>query len=142
MLEESGESTSVERRHARFFCELLESIYAAPPRVAGREPWSEHAAYLTNVRSALQWAHRQKDETSLMSRLAAAAGPFLLDLSLLNDSIRWTEIGLEALDDSERGRSDVLEPQLAEVQQGISPNGGMFARHSSMQSRQVTQTLP
>jgi predicted ATPase/DNA-binding winged helix-turn-helix (wHTH) protein len=151
MLEESGESTSVERGHARFFCELLESIYAAPPGIAGRQPWSEHAAYLTNVRSALKWTHGQKNETSLMSRLAAAAGPFLLDLSLLNDCIRWTEIGLEALDDGGRGRSEALEPQLVPVHEdrndatessGTSPNGGMFGRHSSMQSRWVTQTLP
>jgi predicted ATPase/DNA-binding winged helix-turn-helix (wHTH) protein len=108
MLDESGESTSVERRHALFFCELLENFYAARPGVGG-EPWSEHAAYLTNVRSALERAHGQKDDSGLMSRLAAAAGPFLLDLSLLNDCIRWAQIGLEALDDGQRGRSEELE---------------------------------
>jgi predicted ATPase/DNA-binding winged helix-turn-helix (wHTH) protein len=102
-LDGSGESPSVERRHALFFCELLENLYAARPGVGG-EPWSEHAAYLTNVRSALEWAHGQKDNVHLMSRLAAAAGPFLLDLSLLNDCIRWVEIGLETLDDGQRGR--------------------------------------
>jgi predicted ATPase/DNA-binding winged helix-turn-helix (wHTH) protein len=103
MLAANSESTPVERRHALFFCELLENAYAAPTRVAGREPWSEHAAYLTNIRSALDWAHGRQDDTSLMSRLAAAAGPFLLDLSLLNDCIRWAEIGLDALDDRQRG---------------------------------------
>jgi predicted ATPase/DNA-binding winged helix-turn-helix (wHTH) protein len=105
MLEESGEATSVERRHVLFFCELLESVYAVPPRVIGGEPWSEQA-YLTNIRSALEWAHGRKDDTGLMSRLAAAAGPFLLDLSLLNDCIRWAGIGLEALGDGRRGRSE------------------------------------
>jgi predicted ATPase/DNA-binding winged helix-turn-helix (wHTH) protein len=113
MLEESGEASSVERSHALFFCELLEDIYAVPAAVAGDEPWSEHAAYLSNIRSALQWAHGQKDEMGLMSRLAAAAGPFLLDLSLLNDCIRWTEIGLAALDNRQRERSAELEPHAS-----------------------------
>jgi predicted ATPase len=108
MLGGSGESPSVERRHALFFCELLENLYAARPG-ASREPCSEHAAYLTNIRSALEWAHGQKDDVRLMSRLAAAAGPFLLDLSLLNDCIRWAEIGLETLEDGQRGRSEELE---------------------------------
>jgi predicted ATPase/DNA-binding winged helix-turn-helix (wHTH) protein len=111
MLQESGESSSVERRHALFFCELLENFYAPVPTLVHREPWNEHAGYLTNIRCALEWAHGRPDDQSLMSRLAAAAGPFLLDLSLLNDCIRWAAIGLEALD----GNADA---------QGHHPVGG------------------
>jgi predicted ATPase/DNA-binding winged helix-turn-helix (wHTH) protein len=77
MLEESGESSSVERRHALFFCELLENFNTPQSNLVHRDPCNEHAGYLTNVRSALEWVRGQRDELSLMSRLAAAAGPDL-----------------------------------------------------------------
>jgi predicted ATPase/DNA-binding winged helix-turn-helix (wHTH) protein len=113
MLEESGESTWVAERHAIFFCEFLESTYAGSTEVSRGAVWHSHAACLGNVRSALAWALRQKSGTNLMPRLAAAAGPFFLDLSLLSDCIHWAQIGLDALDRSQRGSSYELELQAS-----------------------------
>jgi predicted ATPase/DNA-binding winged helix-turn-helix (wHTH) protein len=113
MLEESGESTWAAERHAIFFCEFLESAYAGSTEVIRGAVWHSHAACLGNVRSALAWALRQKSGSNLMPRLAAAAGPLFLDLSLLSDGIHWAQIGLDALDRSQRGSSYELELQAS-----------------------------
>jgi len=112
MLEESGESTEVALRHATYLCELLERTYAGSTEFVHAEAWRSHAAYLTNVRSALDWALRHQDRTEILSRLAAAASPFLLDLSLLSECARWASIGLGVVD-GRRGSHEELELQAS-----------------------------
>lgn len=97
MMEDSREADEVARRHAIYLCEFLERTYAGSTEFAHAEAWRSHAAYLTNLRAALDWANRRRDEAQLLSRLAAAAGPFLLDLSLLTECVEWASIGLGAL---------------------------------------------
>jgi predicted ATPase/DNA-binding winged helix-turn-helix (wHTH) protein len=111
MLEESEESTQVAERHANFFCEFLEKAYAGSTEVFRAAVWHSHAASLGNVRAALAWAQKQKSGATLMARLAAAAGPFFLDLSLLSDCAYWAQIGLDALDRNHRGSLYELELQ-------------------------------
>lgn len=126
MLEERGESTWAAERHAIFFCEFLESAYAGSTEVIC---WHSHAAYLGNVRSALVWTLRQKSGTNLMPRLAAAAGPFFLDLSLLSDCAHWAQIGLDALDPSQRGSSYELELQASLGLSLFYGRGGLEQAH-------------
>jgi predicted ATPase/DNA-binding winged helix-turn-helix (wHTH) protein len=111
MLEESGESTRIAGRHATFFCEQLENAYAGSTPLLRAAVWHSHAACLGNVRAALTWAQKQKAGTTLVARLAAAAVPFFLDLSLLSDCIYWAQSGLDALDQSQRGSPRELELQ-------------------------------
>jgi tetratricopeptide (TPR) repeat protein len=110
LLEDSAEATWVGHRHALYLCELLERYYAGSSVHPGA--WRARAAYLTNIRSALDWQLRQRDETELLARLAAAATPFLLDLSLLSECVRWASIGLNALGDR-RGSVQELELQAS-----------------------------
>jgi tetratricopeptide (TPR) repeat protein len=64
------------------------------------------------VRSALDWALRHQDRTDVLLRLAAAASPFLLDLSLLSEGARWASIGLGVVE-GRRGSSQELELQAS-----------------------------
>ncbi len=132
MLEESGESTWAAQRHAIFFCEFLESAYAGSTEVIRGAVWHSHVACLGNVRSALVWTLRQKSGTKLISRLAAAAGPFFLDLSLLSDCAHWAQIGLDALDPSQRGSSYELELQASLGLSLFYVRGGLEQAHSSL----------
>jgi predicted ATPase/DNA-binding winged helix-turn-helix (wHTH) protein len=109
MMEDGGEVDEVARRHAIYLCEFLERTYAGSSEFAHAEAWRSHAAYLTNVRAALDWAHRRRNDTGLLSRLTAAAGPFLLDVSLLSECVQWASIGLGALGS---GRGSHLELEL------------------------------
>ena len=97
LLTRSGHTAEVSRRHALFLCHFLEHTYAGSTHFVDGELWRAHAAYLSNLRAALEWTAAQSD-SGLMSRLAAAAGPFLLDLSLLDECSRWAERGLKALE--------------------------------------------
>jgi predicted ATPase/DNA-binding winged helix-turn-helix (wHTH) protein len=132
MLEESGESTSAARRHATFFCEYLESAYGDSTEVIRGAVWHSHAACLGNVRAALAWALKQDSGTRLIPRLAAAAAPFFLDLSLLSDCVHWAQIGLDALDESQRGSSYELELQASLGLSLFYGRGGLVQTHSCL----------
>jgi predicted ATPase/DNA-binding winged helix-turn-helix (wHTH) protein len=115
-LEDSGESAEVAQRHAIYLCELLERTYAGPTEVLHAQAWRSHAAYLSNVRSALDWTVRHEEGAELVSRLAAAACPFFLDLSLLSECVRWASTGLEALN----GRSGSHQELELQASLGLS----------------------
>jgi predicted ATPase/DNA-binding winged helix-turn-helix (wHTH) protein len=124
MLEDSGESAWVAERHAMYWCEILERTYAGSTESLHAAAWRSHAAYLTNLCAALNWALRHQNGTELLSRLAAAASPFLLDLSLLNECVRWASIGLEALEDR-RGSYQELELHASLGLALLSGGGGL-----------------
>jgi predicted ATPase len=132
ILEESGESARVGRKHAIFFCEFLEEAYAESTPVIGGSAWHSHAACLGNVRAALAWTQKQKEGTTLMTRLAAAAGSFFLDLSLLSDCAHWAQIGLNALDPRQRGSSQELELQASLGLSLLYGRGGLEQVHSCL----------
>jgi predicted ATPase/DNA-binding winged helix-turn-helix (wHTH) protein len=112
LLTRGGQLCEVSRRHALFLCHFLERTYAGSTHFVDGELWRSHAAYLSNLRAALEWTATQSD-SELMSRLAAAAGPFLLDLSLVDECSRWAARGLTALDPSMLGTSREMELQAS-----------------------------
>jgi predicted ATPase/DNA-binding winged helix-turn-helix (wHTH) protein len=132
MLEEAGESTWAAQRHATFFCEFLESAYAGSTEILRGAAWHSHTACLGNVRSALDWALQEKSGANLLPRLAGAAGPFFLDLSLLSDCIHWAQLGLDALDPSQRGSSYELELQASLGLSLFYGRGGLVQTHSCL----------
>ncbi len=109
MLADSGEADAIARCHAVYLCEFLERTYACTTEFIRPESGRANAAYLRNLRAALEWARARSDEPALLTRLTATCGPFLLDLSLLDECYRWAEVGLAALDDSERGTLREIE---------------------------------
>ncbi len=132
MLEENGESTWAAQRHAIFYCELLESAYVGSTEITRGHSWHSHAACLGNVRSALDWTLGQTGGTNLMPRLAAAAGPFFLDLSLLSDGTHWAQVGLDALDQTLRGSAYELELQASLGLSLFYGRGGLVQTHSCL----------
>jgi predicted ATPase/DNA-binding winged helix-turn-helix (wHTH) protein len=83
----SGESDAIARRHAAYFADLLER------RDIGR---SEAEDDLGNVRAALGWAFSPSGDVGLGVRLAAAAAPIFLNLSLLGECHHWCARAIEA----------------------------------------------
>jgi len=105
-LVESGEAEQAARRHATYYCDLLEGTESAMDSAAVE-------LSLANVRSALEWSFSERGDTELGVALAAASARLFLDLSLLSECRRWTEQAIEALDDTSRGTLREMELQGA-----------------------------
>ncbi|MET0222477.1 MAG: winged helix-turn-helix domain-containing protein, partial [Tardiphaga sp.] len=83
----SGESDAIARRQATYFADLLER------RDIGCSDASDD---LGNVRAALGWAFSPSGDIGLGVRLAAAAAPIFLNLSLLGECHHWCARAIEA----------------------------------------------
>jgi predicted ATPase/DNA-binding winged helix-turn-helix (wHTH) protein len=132
LLTRSGRACEVSRRHALFLCHFLERTYAGSTHFVDGELWRSHAAYLSNLRAALEWTATQSD-SELMTRLAAAAGPFLLDLSLLDECSRWAERGLKALGATMLGSPREMELQSSLGLSLLFTQGSMERVHVALQ---------
>lgn len=104
-LHESGDALSTARRHALYFTRLLNSRHGGliDLEFTGRAyALREH---LGNIRAALEWCFSAEKvpEHRLPVELAAAAAPVFFELSLLNESCKWSAAALATLDDSNRG---------------------------------------
>lgn len=96
-LSESGELQEFSRRHAEYFWRLLERV---------EHEWEKRStplAHVDNVRTALDWCFGLDGDLALGVRLAAAAAPVFLAMSLLPECHRWSERAILALDDATRG---------------------------------------
>jgi predicted ATPase/DNA-binding winged helix-turn-helix (wHTH) protein len=109
----SIEVAGLAARHADYFRQWLEQ--------SGRD-WSalstgiERAPYfanINNVRAALEWCFGVDGNTDVGIRLAAAAAPVLLAMSLMPECLRWSEQALLALDDNTRGGPEEMHLQAA-----------------------------
>jgi predicted ATPase/DNA-binding winged helix-turn-helix (wHTH) protein len=98
-LAERGEANRVARRHAKFFSEFLQHDQLVQSRF-GEHDLSGYAAYIGNVRAALQWAFSDVRDITLGVELAAWAAPLFVGLSLLEECTRWCERALACLDDA------------------------------------------
>jgi predicted ATPase len=98
-LVESLERDAVAERHALYFAAVLEKC---DPTLQA-QTIGERAAYLANARAGLQWSFSSQSGLMTGIRLAAAAAPLLLDLSLLSECHYSSERALELMDASSRG---------------------------------------
>jgi predicted ATPase len=90
------------RRHATYYRHKLERAereWLTLPQAPDR---SQLLADLGNVRAALEWCFSLKGDTALGVRLACAAAPLFLALSLLTECLRWSERALLALRNADR----------------------------------------
>ncbi|HWZ89950.1 MAG TPA: winged helix-turn-helix domain-containing protein, partial [Polyangiaceae bacterium] len=100
-LAESRERDAVAERHACHFADVLSGGYAA----LQARSLSERGAHLANVRAALQETFSSPEGLATGVRLAAAAVPLLLDLSLLSECHHWSERALAVMADGSRATS-------------------------------------
>jgi predicted ATPase/DNA-binding winged helix-turn-helix (wHTH) protein len=113
-LAESGEERAAARRHADYFRTFLEQTRAE--RTQAMTPSDgdrrlERASLLGNVRVALDWCFAETGERTLGVRLAAAAAPLFIEVSLLDECRRWSERALGVLEETERGTRFEMELQ-------------------------------
>jgi predicted ATPase len=127
-LQESGESSEVAERHAKYFKRLLNTTFGEdiePHRDGGAGTSAEH---LGNVRAALAWCFSEPDTPSKVKlgvELAAASAPVFLELSLLNECHNWSKVALTSIDDATRGSKCelVLQEALAIASAWTRGNG-------------------
>jgi predicted ATPase len=107
-LRESGEARDVARRHALHYLAVLEgrSTASGTPEEAARE-------YLGNIRAALAWSFSEEGDPEVGTRLAAAAVPLLVELSLLAECCVWASRGIDALNEATRGTLREINLQAA-----------------------------
>jgi predicted ATPase/DNA-binding winged helix-turn-helix (wHTH) protein len=107
-LMESGELNATARRHATYYREYLDRTAGDARKI------DEPAAYrdlLSNLRVALNWAFSENGDTQIATALAAASGPFFIQMSLLGECSAWTGRAIAVLDDTTRGGHLELELQ-------------------------------
>ena len=106
-LKEAGEWPQFARLHAEYYRGLLERIENE------QETRATQLACLGNVRAALEWCFGGNGTPEIGIRLAAAAAPFFLAMSLLTECHRWSERAIVALDDATRGGNAEMHLQAA-----------------------------
>ena len=106
----TDEADTVARRHAAFFCDILERGGAQAVASSEAGDLGEH---LGNIRSALEWSFSERGDLGLGVALAAAAAPLFLEMSLLTECRRWSETALAVHVAVEAGPHCEMELQAA-----------------------------
>lgn len=106
-LAQSGALAEFSRRHAEYYCALLERIESE------HEKLTIPLSHIDNVRVALEWCFSPTGDRAVGVRLAAAATPVFLALSLFRECQRWAEQAIGALDRGRRGGKEEMQLQTS-----------------------------
>jgi predicted ATPase/DNA-binding winged helix-turn-helix (wHTH) protein len=117
-----GEADDIARRHAIFYCKLLECDEIIQSMSGGND-LSGYASHIGNVRAALGWALSERGDIAVGIELATWAAPLFIGLSLLEECRDWCERALAALDDSSRGSRQEMILQEALAMSSIYTRG-------------------
>jgi predicted ATPase/DNA-binding winged helix-turn-helix (wHTH) protein len=96
-LVEAGEFDVVARRHARGYLDLIEGAEAEAETRPTSEWLADYGPRIDNVRAALDWAFSPGGDTSIGVALTAAAIPFWMHLSLMEECRDRIERALGAI---------------------------------------------
>jgi predicted ATPase/DNA-binding winged helix-turn-helix (wHTH) protein len=133
-LAEAGEMDQVARRHALYFRNSLETVDSASPEAQVRSELIKHIGSLGNVRAGLEWCFCARGDATLGLRLAVAACPLFVAMSLITECRLWVERSIAVLDDSTRGTRLELELRetyglcLTNTDGSIADIGGAYER--------------
>ncbi len=97
-------------RHANYFRQWLEQSGQEWATLSSGVERALHFADLSNVRAALEWCFGEDGDIGTGIRLAAAAAPVFLTMSLLPECYRWSRRALLSFNDTTG--SDLEEMQL------------------------------
>jgi predicted ATPase/DNA-binding winged helix-turn-helix (wHTH) protein len=100
-------------RHAAYYLRWLEDTGAAWPASSSAAQRSLHLTGLANVRAALERCFGPGGDARTGVRLAAAAAPVFLAMSLLTECHRWSARAIAALDDATRGGREEMHLRAA-----------------------------
>ena len=110
---DSGDAEPTSLRHAVYFLGFLETTAAGPPSPRDGKVFSNFAIHLGNVRAALDWSFRKRENMGVAIPLAAASGRLFMELSLLTECRHWAERAIALLDETTRGTRLEMELQAA-----------------------------
>ena len=102
-LREFGEADATSGRHALYFCDLLNTLDANDETLSKSEWMAQYDARIGDVRAALEWSFSPHGDFVVAVTLAAAAAPFLLEMSLFAECYQWTERAIAGIGDELRG---------------------------------------
>jgi tetratricopeptide (TPR) repeat protein len=101
----------VPARHATYYRRWLEQSGSDWSTLSTGPERSPHFAALNNARAALEWCFGERGDVQLGIKLAAAAAPVFLAMSLLTECYRWSQRAIAAIDDKTRGGADEMRLQ-------------------------------
>jgi predicted ATPase/DNA-binding winged helix-turn-helix (wHTH) protein len=110
---DEAELADLSVRHAAYYRQWLEQVGTEWLTLSTGAERAPHFAALNNVRAALEWCFGDKGNAEIGVRLASAAAPVFLTMSLLTECHRWSDRALVALDDSARGGLEEMHLQAA-----------------------------
>src|SRR5712672_3986187 len=94
----SGEQDSIAERHASFLIQMLESKPVSFFDLESTEAAANAVRdYVGNIRAALEWSFGPNGDDPKAIRLAAAASPLLLAMSLLLECRTWMEKAIDRM---------------------------------------------
>jgi predicted ATPase/DNA-binding winged helix-turn-helix (wHTH) protein len=110
---DESERADLAVRHATYFLRWVEQSGKEWTASSTGAEWVAHFANLNNVRAALEWCLGESGDVRTGVRLAAAAAPVFLAMSLLPECHRWSERAILALDNAEHGESEEMHLQMS-----------------------------
>jgi len=113
LLETGIDDDALSARHAIYYQRWLEQTGAEWPTLSNAAERAPHFASLHNVRAALDWCFSTNGTTEIGIKLAAAAAPVLLAMSLLIECHRWSKRAILAMDEATRGSAEEMHIQAA-----------------------------
>jgi predicted ATPase/DNA-binding winged helix-turn-helix (wHTH) protein len=110
---DDSELADLAARHALYYERWLEQTGAEWLILSTAAERAPHLASIGNVRAALEWCFGVSGRAEIGVRLAAAAAPSFLAMSLLTECQRWSERAILALDEITRGGPEEMHLQAA-----------------------------
>ena len=108
---EDTERTDLAVRHATYFLQWLEQSGTDWSTLSSGTERAPHFAGLNNARAALEWCFSANGNAEIGVRLAAAAAPVFLAMSLLAECHRWSQRAILALDEAAHGTFEEMHLQ-------------------------------
>ncbi|RWD74038.1 winged helix-turn-helix domain-containing protein [Mesorhizobium sp.] len=127
-----AELTELAARHVTYYLRWLEETGTEWPTLSSAAQRALHLAGIANVRTALEWCFGPNGNTQLGIRLATAAAPVFLSMSLLTECHRWAAQAILALDDSTHGGPDEMRLQAASGVSLMFTRGGQDAARAAL----------
>src|ERR1700691_5316854 len=110
-LAESGEHATIARRHGEYFTYRLERFKVSAALASSRATINFFVEHLGNVRTALEWSFSEHEDSEIGVRLAGAAAPLFLEVTLLGECNAWSERAIRDLHSASHGTRLELELQ-------------------------------
>jgi len=129
---DEAELADVAARHAIFYQRWLEQTGVEWLTLSTAAERAPHLAGIGNVRTALEWCFDVNGNTEIGIRLAAAAAPAFLAMSLLTECHRWSERAILALDEATRAGPEEMRLQAALGMSLMFTGGHSVAAHAAL----------